>query len=57
MNTMHLAPNPTPTDLTTLSNVAIETFFSAAGLNVSVVPHCDGAACAACFGREPARAA
>jgi len=57
MDTMQLVPSTPTTDLTTLGDDDIEAFFAAAGLNVSVVPHCDDATCGACFGQTPAKAA
>lgn len=50
METMTLVHTSTKsTDLTGLPDTEIETWFSQAGLAVEVVPHCDNAACEACF--------
>ena len=49
MKTMQLVPNPTTTNLTTLDDNAIEAFFADLGVAVSVVAHCDDAACPVCF--------
>ncbi len=57
MNTMHMLQTTEPLVDVLVEDDAIEAFFAAAGLPVTVVAHCGDAACTTCFGRVPARAA
>jgi len=48
METMHLTSSMA-TDLSTLADEAVETYFADLGIPVSVVAHCDDGACPTCF--------
>ena len=56
METMHLVP-PTTTPEGTLADEALVALFEAAGLDVTIVNHCDDAGCPICFQVMPAQAA
>jgi len=58
METIELVHTEDSTDLTALSDAAIESLFAEAGLEVEVMAHCNDVACPSCFApARPAQAA